>query len=231
MPPLPTMFDSCSGRGSMTNGSIGSFGGSNRQVAAEVRIVRTIGRLKLAGRRNLVRCVAGHHLVDGGGVIEQTSRRVADAVDQGGAVEHLGEVWHHFADVVAGDPGLQRLEIAADVVGCIGLGIPDVEMARAALEEDEDHRLRLAPTGPAPLAVRGRHGRLAKHPGQGQTEQTAAADLQPFAPRQAAVTEPAATGAGIVNIWKPPFGLVSRLVVFYRLNRNAEVVSSTDIKS
>ena len=32
VPPLPTTFDSCKGRGSMTNGSIGSVGGLSRMM-------------------------------------------------------------------------------------------------------------------------------------------------------------------------------------------------------
>ena len=32
MPPLPTTFDSCSGRGIITNGSIGTVGGFRRMM-------------------------------------------------------------------------------------------------------------------------------------------------------------------------------------------------------
>ena len=78
MPPLPTTLLSCSGRGSITNGSIGTVGGLSRMMLrAEVGEVLRAGRLELARRADLVGRVAGHHLVDGGRVVEQAVGRVA----------------------------------------------------------------------------------------------------------------------------------------------------------
>ena len=48
---------------------------------------------------------------------------------------------HVLADVGAGDLGGDRLEIAADVGRRVGLGIPDVDVAGPALQEDHDHGL------------------------------------------------------------------------------------------
>ena len=56
----------------------------------------------------------------------------------------FGHHRHGLADVRAGDLGLDRLELAANVRGRVGLGVPDVDVARAALQEDQDHRFRAA---------------------------------------------------------------------------------------
>ena len=93
MPPLPTTLLSCSGRGSITNGSIGTFWRLQPDdLRAEVREVLGAGRLELARRADLVGRVAGHHLVDGGGVVEQAVGRVAHRADEGELVGDLGEL-------------------------------------------------------------------------------------------------------------------------------------------
>jgi hypothetical protein len=40
--------------------------------------------------------------------------------------------------VTAWNLRLDRLELAADIVGRVGLRVPDIDMARPALEEDQD---------------------------------------------------------------------------------------------
>ncbi len=95
MPPLPTTLLSCSGRGIMTNGSIGTVGGFSRMMLrAEVGEILGRGRLELAGRADLVGRVAGQHLVDGGRVVEQADRGVAHRADQRRLVDDLGQLRH-----------------------------------------------------------------------------------------------------------------------------------------
>ena len=72
-------------------------------------------RLELAGRRNLVRGIAGQHLVDRRGVIEQSHRRIAHRPDQGVLVGVLREQRHGLAQLDAVDVGLDGLEVPADV--------------------------------------------------------------------------------------------------------------------
>ncbi len=90
MPPLPTTLLSCSGRGIITNGSIGTVGGFSRMMF-EPKFGKSFGRrrLELAGRADLVGRVAGVHLVDGGRVVEQADGRVAHRADQRDLVGHL----------------------------------------------------------------------------------------------------------------------------------------------
>jgi hypothetical protein len=113
------------------------------------------GRFELAGRRHAARFIAGHHLVMRGGVVEESGGRVTHRADERGLVHLLRKLRHDFAEPDAGNVGFDGLELAADIRGCVGLGVPDVDVARAALEEDEDDVLGLAPAA----LLRGRLGR------------------------------------------------------------------------
>ena len=76
-----------------------------RNVAARGREVGGARRLELARGRHAVRRIAGEHLVDRRGVVEQAVRRVAHRADERGLVERVGHHRHVLADVRAGDLG------------------------------------------------------------------------------------------------------------------------------
>ena len=118
-------------------------------LRADVGEVLGAGRLELARRADLVGRVAGQHLVDGGGVVEQADRRVAHRADHRDLVVDLGELRQQLGELDAGHLGVDRLEDAADVVGDVVLGVPQVEVAGAALEVEQDDALGLAEAGAA----------------------------------------------------------------------------------
>ena len=184
MPPLPTTFDSCNGRGIMTNGNIGTVGGLRRAICEPI-VGKSLRRrrFELTGRADLVGCVAGEHLVDRGRVIEQADRRVAHRAEHRHLVGHLGQLRQQLRELETLGFGVDGLEDAADVVGHIVLGIPQIEMARSALEIDEDHALGLAEAGTAVALLGGSLGRLElEEPAERQAEDRRAADAQQIAP-------------------------------------------------
>ena len=61
--------------------------------------------------------------------------RADERADDGELVHHLRDVGHQFADLDAGDFGLDRLKLAAHVGRRVRLRIPDVDVARSALQE------------------------------------------------------------------------------------------------
>src|SRR2546422_6957973 len=142
------------------------------------------GRLELPGRRDLVRRVAGQHLVDRGGVIEQALRRIAHGPDQGVLACGFGEEGHRLTQSNAVDAALDGLELAANVGGRLGLGVPDVQVARAALKEAEDYGLGSAEAlGPVKRRPRG-PGLQSKVLGQAQPEQARRADAKELTTRE-----------------------------------------------
>ena len=167
----------------MTNGSIGTVGGLKRMML-QPTLGKSLGagRLELAGRADLVGRVAGQHLVDGRRVVEQADRRIAHRADQRHLVVDLGELRQQLGELDAGQLGVDRLEDAADVVRNVVLGVPQVEVAGAALEVEEDDALGLAEAGAAVGGVLGRCRLLqAEEVGQAEAEHGRAADAQQFA--------------------------------------------------
>ena len=69
------------------------------------------------------------------------------APDQREPIHHLRELREDLADPHAGDRGVDRLELAADVGGRVGLGVERVEVRRAAREPDQDAALGLGRPG------------------------------------------------------------------------------------
>ena len=114
-------------------------------VGAEVGEVFGVGRFELPRRAHLVGRVAGHHLVDGGGVVEEAVGGVAHRADHREAVVAVGQQRQILGVLNAGELRGDVLEDTADVVGHVLLRIPQVEMARAPLEVDHDHALGLPP--------------------------------------------------------------------------------------
>ena len=94
---------------------------------------------------------------------------------------------HVLADPGAGDLGLDRLELPANVRRRIGLGIPDVDVRRPALQEDHHHVLGRLPAARAGVFA-GRGGGAGLVAPEEEVRKTQAhhadgADAQQFAPR------------------------------------------------
>src|SRR5262245_59033130 len=104
-------------------------------------------RLELARRRDTVRCVTGHHLVMGGGVVEEARWRVADRADERGLIHLFCQQRHDFRQPDAGNVALDGLELAAHIGRRVRFWVPDVNVTGPALEEDKDDTLGFAPAG------------------------------------------------------------------------------------
>ena len=89
-----------------------------------------------------------------------------------------------LADLHAGHLGGDRLELAAHLRRGVRLEVERVDVAGAAGEEDEDHRLRPRPPRAGRTPGRG-NGPVGQEGGQADPEQARVADLQEFAPRDA----------------------------------------------
>ncbi len=109
-----------------------------RDLRTDARIVIAGRGIELAGWGNFIRRIAGHHLVDGGRVVEQSGRRIAAGSNERGTIDRLRELRHHFGELNAGHLRWNRLEFAADIIRRVGLGIPDIQVAGATLEEDKN---------------------------------------------------------------------------------------------
>ena len=119
----------------------------SRDLGTRVRKIIRRGRFELAGGRNAVGRVTGHHLVNRRRVVEQARRRVAHRADQRRFVHLLGKFRHDFAQPYPRNLRAQRFEFAADIGRRFRFRVPDVEVARPALEEEQDDRFGFAPTG------------------------------------------------------------------------------------
>ena len=103
-----------------------------RLRAAQIRQCRAVMRVFLAAAEE----AAGlHHLVAG---LVDRRRLVVDRAEDGVAVGGLRHEREGFADFDAGYVGSDRPERPADVVGGVGLGVPGVELAGAADQEEKD---------------------------------------------------------------------------------------------
>jgi len=150
-------------------------------LAAEVREVARRRRLKLSRRADRVGLPAGHHLVDRRRVVEQPDRRVAHRADQRRAVDHLRQPRQQLGEPNSGQARIDRAEGAGDALRHVRLRVPQVEMARPALEVEQDDAAGPAKTG-AMVRVLLRHGVGAlleiQEIGQRETEHRGAADTQ-----------------------------------------------------
>ncbi len=180
------------------------------EVRTEVWKVFRARRLQLPRGADLVRRIAGHHLIDGGGMIEQPVGRVAQGANQRRFIELSRELRQDLRDADAGDVRGDRLKGAADVVRHVLLGIPQVEMTGTALEIDENDAFRPVPAGrpaaaPAAFCVLGalrgaglevqhRPQREPQHPGSADPQQIASGAAG--APWAGLVAEVFAAGAG-----------------------------------
>src|SRR5262249_41900748 len=102
-------------------------------------------------------------------------------------VGDLGELGQDLGDVDARGLGWDGLENAADLVGHVVLGVPEVEMAGASLEIDHDDALGLAPAGTADRlgGAPGSFGRVSlaetEQVGERQADHGRAADAEQIA--------------------------------------------------
>ena len=100
----------------------------------------------MTGRAHLVSRVTGHHLIDCGSVIEEPLGGVTDGSHHSELVIYLSELRHQLGKINPGNLGLDGLEDTSDVIRSIGFGIPQVQVARTALQINHDDALRLAPS-------------------------------------------------------------------------------------
>ena len=103
-------------------------------VRAKVWEILRAGWFQLTGRAHLVSGVTSHHLVDCGGVIEQAVGRVAHRTHHGKFVVHLSQIRQELGEIDPGQLGLDGLKDGADVGRRVGLGVPEVDVAWAALQ-------------------------------------------------------------------------------------------------
>ena len=67
-------------------------------------------------------------------MVEQAVGRVAHRAHHGELVVYFGQIWQQLSEVYPGQLRLDGLEDGTDVGRRVGLGIPEVEMARTALQ-------------------------------------------------------------------------------------------------
>ena len=87
------------------------------------------------------RPVAGVHVL---GAQLVGGQRVAHAAQDGELVGHLGQLGQVLADLHARHVGVDRLELAAEFAGGVGLQVEGVHVRRAAAQADINRRLALA---------------------------------------------------------------------------------------
>ena len=171
-------------------------GFESHDIGAEVGEIFRVGRLELAGGADLVGRVAGHDLVDRGGVVEEPVGGVAHRADHGELVVHLRHLRDDFGEVGTGDFRRDGLERAADFVGDVFLGIPEVEVRGAALEVNHNDALGFAPAGAAAGGGGGGRGGDGggggagvelEHLAEGEAEDAGAAEPQEVAARELGV--------------------------------------------
>src|SRR5262249_47968097 len=159
-------------------------GAQANDFGAEIGEVLRVGRLKLAGRADLIGSISGHYLVNGGGVVEQPVGCVTHRANHRELVVHLGQAWQNFGEINAGNVCRDGFERAADVVGHVLFWIPQIEMAGAALKVNHDDVFGRAPPGATHRygGFRGTGLQLEQGP-EREAENSSAADTQEVATR------------------------------------------------
>ena len=199
-------------------------------VRAKVWEIFGARRFELAGRADLVGRVAGHHLVDGGRVIEETVGRVANRAHHGELVVHLRETRQQLREIDAWNLGFDWLERAAHVVRHVLLGIPKIEVARPSLEVTENDALGLAPAGSAlgslflGVGLKFKHGakRKAHHARAANAQEVAAGQFTFCVAQVAAIS----TGDSDHNIFCGFFSFKATCFAYYNVIRGVAVPAS-----
>ncbi len=124
--------------------------------------------------------VAGEDLVSG---VEVVGVLVGERADDRELIGPGGEAGQVLADPDAGGGGVDRVELAADALGGVGLHVEGVEVAEAAGEEDQDHRPR--PAGAGGSVAGSGQGATSQEAGGPQAEEAGETDLQELAAEDA----------------------------------------------
>ena len=124
-----------------------------------------------------IRRLAGQDAMDRDQVVPLRMRHRADDRQLIGPRREAGEM---LADLDAGHGRRDRLELAADLVGRLGLHVERVVLPQPAAEQDHDHRPRPARRP----AARGRRAPARQQPRQPHPQQPRVADLDETASRQ-----------------------------------------------
>ncbi len=144
-------------------------------------------------------------------MVEQAIGRIAHRANKRVLVRDLRHLGEDLGDVDARHVRVDGLEGASDLLRGVVLRIPEVEVARPALEIHEDHALGLAPAGTAGQAagVVRRGGLHLEHRAERQAEQARGTDPEDVAPGAAevAVAEILAAGSGYEQHGGPAFRL------------------------
>ena len=136
-------------------------------------------RRKVVGRRGGDQPTGLERLSPGQGEIRTgvvVGDRVMDRADQGQVVGRSGEQGKVLAEREPGHGRGNRLELAADLLGCIGLHVPEVLVSRASFQDEENERLG--------LGTRRSRGRC-EQSGQSQPDHAGRADMEQVATAQA----------------------------------------------
>src|SRR5262249_14379427 len=109
-------------------------------------------------------------------------RRVAHRAEQRRLVDGAREPGQEFGEADAGQDRVDGREGAADALGRLVLGVPEIEVAGAALKVDHDHALSAAETGAVARGGGGTGlGLVLEEVGEAEAEQGGAADAKELA--------------------------------------------------
>jgi len=109
-----------------------------------------------------------------------------ERADDGKAVHLLRQLGEVFADLDAGDGGLDGREFPTDFHRCVRFQIPDIEVGRATGEEDHDDRLVFAAIAAGGIG--------SQQVGQGEAAESEGADGQEGASAKAVAESCSVTG-------------------------------------
>ena len=116
------------------------------QLRAEIGEIFRTRRFELTRRAYFIGRVTGHHLIDGGRMIEKSLRGIAHRPNKCEFVVDLCEPRKVLRELHAGQLRRNRRKGTLHIVRHVFLWIPKVDVARSSLQITEDDALCLAPT-------------------------------------------------------------------------------------
>ena len=170
------------GHGDERRGGLVAFSLDRGQRGPDMGMILARNVLAQAGADPLVVRMAGDHPVDAAGVIGVL---VAERTHHGELVHLAGELRQVLAHPDAGHVAVDGLEFAADLGRGVGLHVEGVVVRGAAVQKNDQARLRLAEDCVARLLVAGGLGLALEQLGQRQAEQPQAARPQQVPPADA----------------------------------------------